>query len=306
MSECISHRYDFVYLFDVIDGNPNGDPDAGNLPRTDPVTGLGLVTDVCLKRKIRNYVSTRCRDDAGYAIYVSEGAVLNDQHRKAYQAIRPSINVEKKKELKAGSDDEARKLTRWMCDHFFDVRTFGAVMTTKINCGQVRGPVQFGMARSIDPIFAQELAITRMAATNAAEKKSREKASEDAQGVMKDNKTMGRKSIVPYGLYRAHGFVSASLAENTGFSSADLKLLWESLQMMFEHDRSAARGEMSARGLYVFRHQSKLGNVVARDLFDRITVQNRSENGIIRSFSDYEVTVCTQDLPQGVTLEQHI
>ena len=303
MSECISRRYDFVYLFDVIDGNPNGDPDAGNLPRTDPLTGLGLVTDVCLKRKIRNYVSVSRNDETGYAIYVSEGGILNEQHRKAYQALRP--NNAKGKKLKAGSDEEARALTRWMCDHFFDVRTFGAVMTTNVNCGQVRGPIQFGMARSIDPVFAQELAITRMAATNAAEKKSREEG-EDAQGIMKDNKTMGRKSIVPYGLYRVHGFVSAPLAESTGFSSADLELLWESLQMMFEHDRSAARGEMSARGLYVFQHQSKLGNVMARDLFDRVTVRRRPENDVIRSFNDYEVTICTQGLPQGVTLEQYI
>ena len=299
MTNCIPHRYDFVYLFDVIDGNPNGDPDAGNLPRTDPVTGLGLVTDVCLKRKIRNYITARCGAEAGYAIYVSEGAVLNEQHRKAYQALYPKKASRAK--VTGGSDEEARALTKWMCANFFDIRTFGAVMTTKINCGQVRGPVQLGMARSIDPVFPQELSITRMAATNAAERNSTDS---DAEGNMQANRTMGRKAIVPYGLYRVHGFVSAPLAESTGFSPKDLELLWESLRMMWEHDRAAARGEMSPRGLYVFQHQSRLGNVIARDLFDRIQVESRIVGGAPRSFKDYAVTVNNHDLPQGVVMKQ--
>lgn len=307
----LSKRYDFVYLFDVANGNPNGDPDAGNLPRLDPETNLGLVTDVSLKRKIRNYAELARGGEPGFGIYVEEGAILNEKHREAYKAIRPDPEkVAKEKKLSPKSDEEMIRLRRFMCDNFFDVRTFGAVMSTGINCGQVRGPVQLSFARSIEAIVPLEISITRMAATNEAEKAQRQEGSDDSRH---DNRTMGRKHIVPYGLYRAHGFVSAKLAERTGFSGDDLAFLWEALGNMFEHDRSAARGEMAARRLIVFEHVSPLGNAPAHALFDRVTV-GRAVDGELRlagdprldnlpparRFADYRVEVDRDGLPDGV------
>jgi CRISPR-associated protein Csd2 len=256
-----ANRYDFVVLFDVTNGNPNGDPDAGNLPRLDPETNQGLVSDVCLKRKIRNYVELAKSGEPRFAIYVSEGAILNEKHRQAYAAIRPDKDkVAKEKSLNPQNDAEAIALRLFMCDNFFDVRTFGAVMSTGINCGQVRGPVQLSFARSIEPIVPLEISIIRMAATTEKEKAEREKGEGDER---RENRTMGRKHIVPYGLYRAHGFVSAKLAERTGFSAEDLAFLWDALANMFEHDHSAARGEMAVRGLITCKHASALGNAHA-------------------------------------------
>jgi CRISPR-associated protein Csd2 len=298
----LAHRYDFVLLFDVIDGNPNGDPDAGNLPRLDAETGHGLVTDVSLKRKVRNFVAMtkeqQQRDpvdgERRFEIYVREKAILNLQHQRAYSALKldpveaePSegeAEVSKKRVTKAkrkGSGDEVERARDWMCQNFYDVRTFGAVMSTNVNAGQVRGPVQLTFARSIDPVVALEHTITRVAVT------TEEKAKEQNG----DNREMGRKHTVPYGLYRAHGFVSAFLAKQTGFHDADLALLWQALEQMFEHDRSAARGQMSTRGLYVFEHDCELGNAQAHTLFDRITV-SRSGNGNTpaRDFGAYSVT----------------
>ena len=289
----LENRYDFVLLFDVKDGNPNGDPDAGNLPRVDAETGLGLVTDVSLKRKVRNYVGLVKEEQPPYEIYVKERAILNKQHERAYIAIGAEEEIKKDVKKRKGGDkvEEARQ---WMCKNFYDVRTFGAVMSTGVNCGQVRGPVQLTFARSIDPIFAQEHSITRMAVAT-------EKEAEDQSG---DNRTMGRKHTVPYGLYRAHGFISAPLAAQTGFSEADLDLLWEALCNMFEHDRSAARGEMTTRGLYVFKHEGRLGNAHAHDLFERIVVRRKAGVDIPRAFSDYEVVVKEGELPAGVELNQ--
>jgi len=308
----LNHRYDFVLLFDVKDGNPNGDPDAGNLPRLDAETGHGLVTDVALKRKVRNFVAltqdqTEQAPEAGekrFEIYVREKAILNLQHQRAYSALKldatdevaQSADGEDKKAKKGGKEkrkgsasdvDLARK---WMCQNFFDVRTFGAVMSTGTNAGQVRGPVQLTFARSIDPIVALEHSITRMAVATEAE-------AEKQQG---DNRTMGRKHTVPYGLYRAHGFVSPFLAKQTGFGADDLALLWQALENMFEHDRSAARGEMSTRGLCVFKHDSELGNAHAHKLFERIKVTKKVD--VPRNFSDYEVRIDESDMPAGVRL----
>lgn len=287
----LENRYDFVLLFDVKDGNPNGDPDAGNLPRVDAETGRGLVTDVSLKRKVRNYVGLVKDEQPPYEIYVKEKAILNKQHERAYIAIGAGdlLSGSKKKRIGGDKVNEARD---WMCHNFFDVRTFGAVMSTGVNCGQVRGPVQLTFARSVDPIFAQEHSITRMAVATEAE-------AEKQEG---DNRTMGRKHTIPYGLYVAHGFVSAPLAGQTGFSEEDLELLWEALENMFEHDRSAARGEMATRGLYVFRHDGRLGNAHAHDLFARIGVAKKADVAIPRDFGDYEVSVNDADLPQGIEL----
>ena len=289
----LAHRYDFVLLFDVKDGNPNGDPDAGNLPRLDAETGHGLVTDVALKRKVRNFVGLVKGEQPPYEIYVKEKAILNNQHKRAYIGIgREDLLAGDDKKRKGGTAvDDARA---WMCRNFFDVRTFGAVMSTGINCGQVRGPIQLTFARSIDPIVALEHSITRMAVATEAE-------AEKQEG---DNRTMGRKHTVPYGLYRAHGFVSAFFAKQTGFSEDDLALLWQALCQMFEHDRSAARGEMTTRGLYVFQHDSELGNAPAHALFDRVQVQRKEGVDVPRSFADYEVRVAADDLPPGVTLLQ--
>ena len=304
----LNHRYDFVYLFDVNNGNPNGDPDAGNLPRLDPETNQGLVTDVCLKRKVRNFVELAKGDESGYAIYVQEGALLNEQHRKAYRDVRPNDEkVKTQKKLSPQSDEEMDALRGFMCNNFFDVRTFGAVMSTGINCGQVRGPVQMTFARSIEPIVPLEMSITRMAATNEKEKEEREKASGENDGDERtEHRTMGRKHIVPYGLYRAHGFVSAKLAERTGFSPDDLDVLWDSLTQMFEHDHSAARGEMVARQLIAFKHASALGNAPAHRLFERVSVKRTEANGSegilppARSFADYRVEIDLDDMPANV------
>ncbi|WP_296753639.1 type I-C CRISPR-associated protein Cas7/Csd2 [Thiobacillus sp.] len=285
----LTNRYDFVLLFDVKDGNPNGDPDAGNLPRLDAETGHGLVTDVSLKRKVRNFVGLVKGEQPPYEIYVKEKAILNKTHERAYVGIGKADLLKGDDKKRKGGDavGEARD---WMCQNFFDVRTFGAVMSTGVNCGQVRGPVQLTFARSVDPIIAQEHSITRMAVATEAE-------AEKQDG---DNRTMGRKHTVPYGLYAAHGFVSSFLAKQTGFSEDDLELLWQALAQMFEHDRSAARGEMATRGLYVFKHDSELGNAPAHALFDRIKAERKVD--VPRSFSDYEVTVNEAALPVGVSL----
>ena len=290
MSNAIQNRYEFVYLFDVINGNPNGDPDAGNMPRLDPESSKGLVTDVCLKRKIRNFVQLTEEGKAGYDIYVQEKSILNLQNKKAYEAL--GIVSESKKMPK--DEAKAREITQWMCNNFFDVRSFGAVMTTDVNSGQVRGPVQLAFAKSIDPIVPLEISITRMAVTT-------EKESEAQSG---GNRTMGRKHIVPYGLYRAHGFVSANLAKKTGFSENDLQKLWQALQMMFEHDRSAARGEMAARKLFVFKHDSELGNMPAHKLFETVKIKRvKGEEGSPASaFDDYEITCDAAGLT-GVSVE---
>jgi len=275
----LNNRYEFVLLFDIKDGNPNGDPDAGNMPRLDPETNQGLVTDVCLKRKIRNYVELTQGDNQGYAIYMQKKAVLNNQHKLAYdaQGLKPESKQLPKHKDKATALAQAKALTQFMCDHFFDVRTFGAVMSTEVNTGTVRGPVQIAFARSIDPVFPQEISITRMAVTN---EKDAEK-----------ERTMGRKHIIPYGLYRVHGFISAALAEKTGFSEEDLELLWKSLAEMFEHDRSAARGEMASQKLIVFKHADKLGSAPAYKLFDLIKVTAKNPDVPARHFSDYNVEI---------------
>lgn len=309
----LANRHDFVLIFDVANGNPNGDPDAGNLPRLDPETNHGLVTDVSLKRKIRNYVELARGGQDGFHIYVEDGAILNDKHRQAYRAMRPGdAKVEKDAKLNPKDDAEAMKLRDFMCANFFDVRTFGAVMSTGVNCGQVKGPVQMTFAASVEPIVPVEISITRMAATNEAEKKSR--AEGDDGDARRDNRTMGRKHIVPYGLYVAHGFVSAKFAERTGFSQADLELLLEALTSMFEHDRSAARGEMATRKLIVFRHENPLGNAPAHSLFERVTV-GRDVDGEFREidarldnlpparrYADYAVRVDSENLPAGVEI----
>ena len=286
----IANRYEFVLLFDVTNGNPNGDPDAGNLPRLDPETNQGLITDVCLKRKIRNYVTLEKEHDAGYAIYMQEKSVLNNQHKKAYEAL--DIKPESKKLPKEA--EKARQVTEWMCNNFFDVRTFGAVMTTEVNSGQVRGPVQVAFASSIDPVIPMEVSITRMAVTNEKD--------------LEKERTMGRKHIIPYGLYRVHGYVSAKLAERTGFSEDDLALLWRSLINMFEHDRSAARGEMSTRKLVVFKHDHPMGNAPAHVLFDSVQVKRveGKEDTPARHYSDYQVNIASESLPPGVTVEEHL
>ena len=280
----IANRYDFVLLFDVTRGNPNGDPDAGNMPRIDPETNFGLVSDVSLKRKIRNYVEFAHRGEDGQHIYVQEGAILNDKHRQAYRALRPGdAKVEKDAKLNPKDDSEAKKLTEFMCKNFFDVRTFGAVMSTGVNCGQVRGPVQVAFAQSIEPIVPQEISITRMAATNEAEKK--QKAEGDDSVDRTDNRTMGRKPIVPYALYRAHGFISAKLAERTGFGEADLELLLTALTGMFEHVRIGR----NIGGEY-------------RDVEDR-GIGNAPP---ARKFSDYIVEIDRAGLPGGVEIIERL
>lgn len=298
MPEPIQNRYDFVFFCDVKNGNPNGDPDAGNLPRIDPDTSQGIISDVCIKRKIRNYVDLikgEAIDDPdvnegelGYKIYVQESAVLNERNRKAY--VHYKLTPQAKKLPKKVEDQI--KVTKFMCDNFYDIRAFGAVMTTGVNCGQVRGPVQLCFGESIDPVVPLEMSITRMAATEAKEDK--------------DNKTMGRKQYVPYGLYRIEGFVSASLAEKSGFCQADLDLLWEALMNMFENDRSAARGLMTSRELIVFKHESKFGNAPAHRLFDLVHVDKADpKNQVAREFGDYTITIDEGKLPQGVEIRTY-
>ncbi|MDD2776087.1 MAG: type I-C CRISPR-associated protein Cas7/Csd2 [Gallionella sp.] len=360
----LTSRYDFVLLFDVKDGNPNGDPDAGNLPRVDAETGHGLVTDVCIKRKIRNFVGLAKECQSPFDIYVKEKAVLGRAHTEAFSALKISLGEESRvvipenlrdelegfdlpdglelgendddlpvivvaadadvktikaaiKEAKPRKEikdflesclkgvkarkpkaDEINEGRKWMCQRFFDIRAFGAVMSLKSapNCGQVRGPIQLTFARSVDPVVALEHSITRMAVATEAE----------AEKQSGDNRTMGRKFTVPYGLYAAHGFVSSFLAKQTGFDETDLALLWQALAQMFEHDRSAARGEMSTRGLYVFKHDSELGNAPAHQLFDLVQVAKRNPDEPARDFADYNVTVNEANLPAGVTLLRQV
>ena len=296
MLEPIKNRYEFVILFDVENGNPNGDPDAGNLPRLDPETGYGLVTDVCLKRKIRNYVETVKEGEPGYRIYIKSGVPLNRSDAEAFTGLQ--IDPKTIKDLKKKDDQLDAKVRDWMCREFYDIRTFGAVMTTfmknNLNCGQVRGPVQLGFARSVDPIVPQEVTITRVAITT--EDAAQDKVTE-----------MGRKYIVPYALYRCEGYVSANLArKTTGFSEEDLALLWQAILNMFENDRSAARGKMAVRQLIVFRHDSELGNAPAYKLFDTVTVRCRDGVTSPRSYRDYEVMIDTASLPEGVTCTQMV
>lgn len=287
----IGNRYEFVVFFDVENGNPNGDPDAGNMPRIDPETGFGLVTDVCLKRKIRNYVETVKEGEPGYRIYVKGEVPLNrsDAEACAYVGVDPA----KLKEVKKKDEKLDEKIRDFMCQNFFDIRTFGAVMTTfvkgALNCGQVRGPVQLGFARSVDPIMPQEVTITRVAITTEA----------DAE---RKGTEMGRKYIVPYGLYRAEGYISANLArKTTGFSEEDLELLWQAILNMFELDHSAARGKMSTRELIVFKHDSELGNAPAYKLFDMVKVHRNPDVVTPRAYSDYQITVEEEKLPAGVS-----
>ena len=291
MSEIIKNRYEFVYLFDVENGNPNGDPDAGNMPRIDPETSYGIVTDVCLKRKVRNYVQVVKEDQPPYCIYVKEKAVLNQQNEKAYKAL--GVKPEKKKLPK--DQEKAKELTLWMCRNFFDTRTFGAVMMTEVNCGQVRGPVQLNFGKSIDPICPREITITRMAVTT-------EKEAESQSG---DNRTMGRKSIVPYALYRTEGYISAHLAKQTIFSEDDLELLWSAFINMFDHDHSAARGKMNARKLIVFKHDSALGNAPAHKLFDLVKVKPKDTSKPARSFDDYTIDI-DKNCPNGVDIDEKL
>ena len=285
----IQNRYEFVYFFDVTNGNPNGDPDAGNMPRLDPESSKGLVTDVCLKRKIRNFIEVTCENAPGYEIYVKEKSVLNLQNKRAYEAIGIEPNTKDKKLPK--DEAKARAITAWMCNNFFDIRSFGAVMTTEVNSGQVRGPVQLAFAQSLDPIVPLEVSITRMAVTNEKD--------------LDKERTMGRKHIVPYALYRMHGFISANLAAKTGFSDVDLAKLWQALSLMFEHDRSAARGEMAARKLIVFKHDSVLGSQPAHKLFDAVKVERvNGESGTpASSFGDYNISVVSDGL-NGVSVEE--
>lgn len=313
MTKAVTNRYEFVLYFDVANGNPNGDPDAGNMPRLDPETNLGLVTDVALKRKVRNFVALVHPDTPGHEIYVSEGATLNKQHERAWAAVLPTPDkADLKKDGSPKIEAKAREITRWMCANFWDIRTFGAVMSTgDKKAGQVRGPVQFSFARSVEPILPLEISITRMAATT-------EKDAEEKGG-----RTMGRKHIVPYGLYRVHGYVSAPLASHdikgTGFSEDDLELLWQALGNMFDHDRSAARGEMASRKLIIFRHDSKLGNAQAQSLFDRVKTlrvyqgaaheigsdayfQHTDNWPPARKWEDYRVTINEDDMPAGVKI----
>jgi CRISPR-associated protein Csd2 len=281
----MNHRYDFVYLFDCKDGNPNGDPDAANAPRIDPQDMHGLVSDVCLKRKIRNFVLLAKEAAPGYGIFVQQGSVLNERIAETHKSL--GHDVDAKSEKKKATRDQVASARSEMCKRFFDVRTFGAVMSTGANAGQVRGPVQLSFSRSLDPILPLDLSITRMAVTEAKEADS-------------PNQTMGRKNLIPYGLYRCHGFISANLARETGFSEADLELLWQSLTLMFDHDRSASRGTMAPQKLVVFKHQTPLGNAPAHKLFERVSVQRRSTVEVARAFSDYEVVVDRDNLPTGI------
>lgn len=310
MSTPVTQRHEFVLYFDVTNGNPNGDPDAGNMPRLDPETNQGLVSDVALKRKVRNFVALVKDQEPGFEIYMTEGATLNNQHKRAWAALLPDVKDDKTLKEGPKDKDKSRELTRWMCANFWDVRSFGAVMTTGVNAGQVRGPVQFGFAKSVERILPLEISITRMAATT-------EKDAEEKGG-----RTMGRKHIVPYGLYRVHGFVSAPLASHsvkgTGFSEADLELLWRALGQMFDHDRSAARGEMASRKLIVFRHQSALGNASAQSLFDRVQTWRVHEGSVqpigspatdnwppARAWDDYRVTIDRDGVPPGVEIIEY-
>jgi CRISPR-associated protein Csd2 len=292
MSDLISHRYDFLLLFDVQDGNPNGDPDAGNLPRIDAETQQGLVTDVAIKRKLRNWILARFDGQPPNMIYVTEGAVLQNAKRTAYATLGISLDADEKKRQRGG--DNVEQVRKWMCDNYWDIRTFGAVMSTAVSAGQVRGPVQLTFARSVDPVVSAEHAITRMAVETP----------EEAAKQLGDARTMGRKFTVPYGLYVARGFIAPHLAAKTGFSTDDLETLKQALVGMFELDRSAARGFMATRGIYAFRHDSALGNAPAADLFDRVQITRADRDVPPRRFTDYSVRLGDAPLPAGVTLER--
>jgi len=291
MSTPVEHRYDFVYFFEVTDGNPNGDPDAGNLPRIDPETNQGLVTDVCLKRKVRNYVAETKGHETGHGIYIQDKAILNTQHDLAYKAL--GLKPEPKKLPK--DQQKAKEITAWMCENFFDIRTFGAVMTTEVNSGQVRGPIQFTFSRSLDPIVSAEFAITRCAVTNAKDADS--------------ERTIGRKFNVPYGLYRCHGFLNASLAKQTGFTTDDLELFKDALNNMFETDRSAARGMMAPVRCIAFKHEKATGNARADQLFAQVTAELKpellAENRPPRSRNDYIITLA-EGTHEGITVEEWV
>jgi CRISPR-associated protein Csd2 len=284
-----ANRHEFVLLFDVTNGNPNGDPDAGNLPRVDPETGLGIVTDVALKRKIRNYVDALKGKEARFKIYIQQGAILNNQHRLAYADMKPPVDP------KNANQRDIQAAKKWMCNSFFDIRTFGAVMSTEVNAGQVRGPVQLTFARSVDPILGLDAAITRVALTNPDKK-------QDASDETARSGTMGRKAYIPYGLYVAHGFYVPTFANDTGFSDEDLALIWQALENMWDLDRSASRGLTACRGLYVFSHSSPLGNAPAHKLLDRVKIERKPDVAVARQFGDYDVTVSVDGLPEGVTL----
>ena len=296
----LSKRYDFVVLFDVKDGNPNGDPDAGNLPRVDAETGHGLVTDVCLKRKIRNFVALKKEEQGRYGIFIKEKSVLNAAIDRAYASLNINLKVapenptdgKKRMDANKGQGKEIDRARQYMCENYFDIRAFGAVLSTGANAGQVRGPVQLTFARSVDPVVPLEHTITRMAVATEAEA--------EKQGG--DNRTMGKRFTIPYGLYRAHGFVSAPFARQTGFSEDDLALLWDALENMFEHDRSAARGLMGTRKLFVFEHSSLMGDAPVQRLFDAITVVKKNSSKPARDFSDYTVTIDREQIPSGVQL----
>lgn len=283
----LTNRYEFVLFYDVENGNPNGDPDAGNMPRIDPETGYGIVTDVCIKRKIRNYVDILKANESGYQIYVTEGIALNNQHLRAYTETDTPLP----KQAKNVPAEDLLKVRQWMCDNFYDVRTFGAVMSTGVNCGQVRGPVQLNFSRSLDPIMQQEVTITRVAVTRPEDEKTTE---------------MGRKHIVPYGLYRVEGYISPALAnqegKGTGFSEEDLEVFWQALENMFELDHSASRGKMASRKLFIFKHDSELGNAPSHKLFDLITHELAEDKVVPRQFSDYKIHVDRDNLPDGVML----
>jgi CRISPR-associated protein Csd2 len=297
-SPVVAHRYDFVLFYDVTQGNPNGDPDAGNTPRVDPETGHGLVSDVAIKRKIRNFVSLAKADlqggtpEPGYDIYVKQHGVLEQLHRRAYEA--QGLKTDEK------SKSNVEKARAWMCQTYFDIRTFGAVLTLDINCGQVRGPVQITFSRSIDPIAVLEQSITRKAVATQREADKQIQNSGQVVG------TMGRKEIIPYALYRAHGFVSPHLAADTGFTEEDLDLVWQALLNMFEHDRSATRGEMATRKLIVFEHQSLLGNAPAHALFSRVSTERTDTAKPPRSYEDYKIHINQEGLPAGVTLHEKL
>lgn len=301
-----TRRHDFVLLFDVMDGNPNGDPDAGNLPRIDPETMQGLVTDAAIKRKVRNYVDTLRGHESRFKIYVQNRGILNAQHRRAYEALEssgdislpPSEEERAKAYYKKPPSDTLKQVRQWMCHNFYDIRTFGAVMSTDVNCGQVRGPAQFTFARSVDKIFPLDVSITRIALTNATDIRGGADSDSEARAGQ-----MGRKSIVPYGLYRAYGFFNPYLARDTGFDTQDLELLFQALQGMWDMDRSASRGLMACRGLFVFSHSTALGNAPAHQLFDHVSVARKDDTAVARSFQDYAVRVADA-LPDGVSLTQ--
>jgi CRISPR-associated protein Csd2 len=282
-----ANRHDFVLIFDVTNGNPNGDPDAGNLPRVDPETGLGIVTDVALKRKARNYVDALKGGEERFKIYVQQGAILNNQHARAYTALG--------KDSRKANQADIGAAKKWMCENFFDIRTFGAVMSTEVNAGQVRGPVQLTFARSVDPILGLDAAITRVALTKPDPK-------QDASDETARSGTMGRKAYIPYGLYVVHGFYVPTFARDTGFNDEDLDVLWQALVNMWDLDRSASRGLTACRGLYVFSHSSPLGNAPAHKLFDRVRLERKADVPVARQYADYSVEISDQNLPQGVTL----